>query len=132
MYRIAILEKDKAYRKRLILFLQEHHGESFEITVLENLDALDMEVMQCNALFFGDDVPVDDALFPEEVAVGYLTENDEKDEQHINKYQSMEQIYKRMLRLCEDKNAGESGTGPQEEQETLYLSLIHISEPTRR
>ena len=120
MYRIAILEKDKAYRKRLILFLQEHHGESFEITVLENLDALDMEVMQCSALFFGDDVPVDDALFPEEVAVGYLTENDEKDEQHINKYQSMEQIYKRMLRLCEDKNAGESGTDPQEEQETLY------------
>ena len=53
--------------------------------------------MQCAV--FGDDVPVDDALFPEEVAVGYLTENDEKDEQHINKYQSMEQIYKRMLRL---------------------------------
>ena len=82
MYRIAILEKDKAYRERLILFLQEHHGESFEITVVENLDALDMEIMQCSALFFGDDVPVDDALFPEEVAVGYLTENDESRTAH--------------------------------------------------
>lgn len=114
MYRIAILEKDKAYRERLILFLQEHHGESFEITVVENLDALDMEIMQCSALFFGDDVPVDDALFPEEVAVGYLTENDESSEQHINKYQSMEKIYKRMLRLCEEKNASVEETRPQE------------------
>ncbi len=114
MYRIAILEKDKAYRERLILFLQEHHGESFEITVVENLDALDMEIMQCSALFFGDDVPVDDALFPEEVAVGYLTENDESSEQHINKYQSMEKIYKRMLRLCEEKNASVEEIRPQE------------------
>lgn len=114
MYRIAILEKDKAYRERLILFLQEHHGESFEITVVENLDALDMEIMQCSALFFGDDVPVDAALFPEEVAVGYLTENDESSEQHINKYQSMEKIYKRMLRLCEEKNASVEETRPQE------------------
>jgi hypothetical protein len=113
MYRIAILDKDKAYRERLILFLQEHHGESFEITVVENLDALDMEVTQCNALFFGDDVPVDDALFPEEVAVGYLTENDESSEQHINKYQSMEKIYKRMLRLCEEKNASIEEAEPQ-------------------
>lgn len=121
MYRIAILDKDKAYRERLILFLQEHHGESFEITVVESLDALEMEVMQCSALFFGDDVPVDDALFPEDIAVGYLTENEERSEQHINKYQSMEQIYKRMLRLCEEKNAAAAAkTQPQQEQEPPY------------
>lgn len=108
MYRIAILEKDAAYLDRLIFFLKEHHGESFEINAVDNLDDLDMEVMQCNALFFGDGVAVDDALFPADIAIGYLTENDETDEQHINKYQSMEQIYRRMMKLCEEREASDT------------------------
>ena len=64
MYRIAILEKDRAYLERLIFFLKEHHGESFEINAVESLEDLDLEIMQLSALFFGDDVPVDAALFP--------------------------------------------------------------------
>lgn len=122
MYKIAILERDKAYLERLIYFLEEHHGESFEINVVEELDDLDPEMMQCNALFFGDDIEVDAALFPATVAVGYLTENDECDEQHINKYQSMEQIYKRMLRLCEAVNVVDSAV--QQERETPYQAEL--------
>ena len=118
MYKIAILDRDKAYLERLIFFLEEHHGESFEINVVESLEELDLEIMQCSALFFGDDVEVDAALFPATVAVGYLTENDEQDEQHINKYQSMEQIYKRMMRLCETANVVDNVM--QQEQEAPY------------
>ena len=64
MYKIAILDKDEAYLERLVSFLQEHHRESFEISAANSLDELDMDVTQCNALFFGDDVVVDAALFP--------------------------------------------------------------------
>ena len=59
MYKIAILDKDEAYLERLVSFLQEHHRESFEISAANSLDELDMDVTQCNALFFGDDVVVD-------------------------------------------------------------------------
>ena len=85
---------------------------------MESLEELNLEIMQCSALFFGDDVEVDAALFPATVAVGYLTENDEQDEQHINKYQSMEQIYKRMMRLCETANVVDNVM--QQEQEAPY------------
>lgn len=101
MYKIAILDGDKAYLERLVFFLKEHHGESFEISTANCLDNLDEEVTQYNALFFSDNVVVDAALFPAEIIVGYLTEKSENDGQHINKYQSMEQIYKRMIKLCE-------------------------------
>lgn len=117
MYKIAILDKDEAYLERLLFFLKEHHGESFEITTVNSLDDLDMEVMQCNALFFGDDVAVDDALFPAEIAIGYLTEKEETGEQYINKYQSMEQIYKRMLRLCEEEKPVAAGKETAAEQQ---------------
>ena len=106
MYKIAILDQDKAYLERLILFLKEHHGESFEINAGNSLDNMNTEVVQYNALFFGDDVVVDAALFPAGIAIGYLTEKSEVNEQYINKYQSMEQIYRRMMKLCEGgKNA---------------------------
>ncbi|MDE7414882.1 MAG: FHA domain-containing protein [Lachnospiraceae bacterium] len=102
MYKIAILDEDKAYLERLIFFLKEHHRESFEISAVNSLDDLDQEVTQYNALFFSDDVAVDAALFPADIVVGYLTEKSETDEQCINKYQSMEQIYRRMMKLCEE------------------------------
>lgn len=107
MYKIAILDEDKAYLERLMVFLEEHYRDRFEISAAGCLDDLDQEVTQYNALFFSDDVAVDAALFPEEIIVGYLTERSEEDEQYINKYQSMEQIYRRMLKLCE----GQAGTG---------------------
>ncbi len=100
MYKIAILDGDKAYLERLVFFLKEHHGESFEISTANCLDNLDQEVTQYNALFFSDNVAVDAALFPAEIIVGYLTEKNENDGQYINKYQSMEQIYKWMIKLC--------------------------------
>jgi len=106
MYKIAILDKDRAYLKRLVFFLEEHHGESFEINAADGLDDLEGEVTQYRALFFSDDVAVDAALFPTDIVIGYLTEKSETDEQYISKYQSMEQIYKRMMKLCEgEKNA---------------------------
>lgn len=101
MYKIAILDQDKAYLERLVSFLKEHHRESFGIDTVNSLDDLDMEVVQYKALFFGDSVAVDDALFPENITIGYLTEKSETGESYINKYQSMEQIYRRMLKLCE-------------------------------
>ena len=101
MYKIAILDKDKAYLERLVSFLEEHHRESFEIKTADSLDGLGAEVVQYNTLFFGDDVTVDAALFPEGVLIGYLTEKSEVSGQYINKYQSMEQIYMRMWKLCE-------------------------------
>ena len=38
MYKIAILDEDQAYLERLIFFLKEHHGESFEISAVSCLD----------------------------------------------------------------------------------------------
>lgn len=113
MYKIAILDKDEAYLERLIFFLKEHHRESFAINTVDSLDDIDMEVMQCDALFFGDGVEVDGALFPPDIAIGYLTEQEEADAQHINKYQSMEQIYRRMLKLCEADEPSEAECAPQ-------------------
>lgn len=101
MYKIAILDKDKAYIERLISFLKEHHRESFEMSAADALDELDTDVIRYNALFFGDDVEVDAALFPADIAIGYLTEKSAAGGQYINKYQSMEQIYRRMMKLCE-------------------------------
>ena len=83
MYKIAILDKDEAYLERLVSFLQEHHRESFEISAANSLDELDMDVTQCNALFFGDDVVVDAALFPKDITIGYLTEKREASAQHV-------------------------------------------------
>lgn len=103
MYKIAILDEDKAYLERLVFFLEEHHRDSFEISAVNCLDDLDQEITQYNALFFSDDVAVDAALFPADIVVGYLTEKSETDEQYINKYQSMEQIYRRMMNLCEEE-----------------------------
>lgn len=100
MYRIAILDEDKAYLERLISFLKEHYNKSFEITAGSSLDDLEIDVVLCDALFFGDDVAVDAALFPADIIIGYLTEKSETDERYINKYQSMEQIYRRMIKLC--------------------------------
>lgn len=100
MYKIAILDEDKAYLERLISFLKEHYHKSFEITAGTSLEDLEIDVVLCDALFFGDDVAVDTALFPADIIIGYLTEESETDECHINKYQSMEQIYRRMLKLC--------------------------------
>lgn len=120
MYKIAILDQDKAYLERLILFLKEHHGESFEINAGDSLDNMNTEVVQYNALFFGDDVVVDAALFPAGLAIGYLTEKSEVNEQYISKYQSMEQIYRRMMKLCEGgKNADTAG-------------VKKVSEPVKR
>lgn len=118
MYKIAILDEDRVYLERLISFLKEHHRESFEISAVNCLDDLDQDVTQYNALFFSDDVAVDAALFPADIAVGYLTEKRENDEQYISKYQSMEQIYRRMVKLCEkaDNNmAPEETADPKEE-----------------
>ncbi|MDE6620946.1 MAG: FHA domain-containing protein [Lachnospiraceae bacterium] len=118
MYKIAILDKDKAYLERLILFLEEHHSESFEINAMNGLDDFGTKDMQCNALFFGDDVAVDEALFPEDIAIGYLTEKEETSEQYINKYQSMEKIYRRMLKLCGERRvSGTKACEPVERQE---------------
>ncbi len=108
MYKIAILDEDQAYLERLIFFLKEHHGESFEISAVSCLDDLDQDVTQYNALFFSDDVAVDAALFPADIAVGYLTEKRETQEQYISKYQSMEQIYRRMMKLCEEAEKTET------------------------
>lgn len=115
MYKIAILDKDKAYLGRLVSFLKEHHSESFEMSVANGLDELDTDVTQYSALFFGDDVAVDVALFPEDIAIGYLTEKKEDSEQHINKYQSMEQIYRRMMKFCEtEKSSNADGRNAAE------------------
>lgn len=115
MYKIAILDEDKAYLERLIFFLKEHHRESFEISAVNCLDDLDQEVTQYNALFFSDDVAVDAALFPADIIVGYLTDKSETDEQYINKYQSMEQIYRRMMKLCGERQSTAAVAEPEEQ-----------------
>lgn len=109
MYKIAILDKDKAYLERLVSFLQEHHKGSFEIDAANSLDELGADVVQYNALFFGDDIEVDAALFPEDITIGYLTEKSGTSERHISKYQSMEQIYLRMVKVCEGGERASDG-----------------------
>lgn len=108
MYRIAILEKDEAYLERLIIFLKEHHGESFEIyTAKESADwehlgfkDIEADAVFFDALFLGDELAASGG-FPQDMVTGYLTEKQEVSEQYISKYQSMEQIYRRMMQLCE-------------------------------
>lgn len=117
MYKIAILDEDRVYLERLLSFLKEHHRESFEISAVAGLDDLEQEVTQYNALFFSDDVAVDAALFPADIAVGYLTEKMENDEHYISKYQSMEQIYRRMIKLCEAGYNGGNAKGEPVSQE---------------
>ncbi|MCL0196195.1 hypothetical protein, partial [Klebsiella pneumoniae] len=47
------------------------------------------------------------------MVTGYLTEKKEISEQYISKYQSMEQIYRRMMQLCE------TGKTPAKEKEIV-------------
>lgn len=108
MYRIAILEKDEAYLERLIVFLKEHHEESFEIyTAKESADwehlgfkDIETDAVFFDALFLGDELAASGG-FPQDMVTGYLTEKEEVSKQYISKYQSMEQIYRRMMQLCE-------------------------------
>lgn len=118
MYKIAILDRDQTYLERLVSFLKEHHSESFEISAANGLEELDTDITQYNVLFFGDDVAVDAALFPEDVTIGYLTEKSEVGEQYISKYQNMEQIYRRMMKLCEkEKNPDTDSCGAAQSKE---------------
>jgi len=118
MYKIAILDRDQTYLERLVSFLKEHHSESFEISAANSLEELDTDITQYNVLFFGDDVVVDAALFPEDVTIGYLTEKSEVGEQYISKYQNMEQIYRRMMKLCEkEKNPDTDSSGAAQSKE---------------
>ena len=118
MYKIAILDRDQTYLERLVSFLKEHHSESFEISAANSLEELDTDITQYNVLFFGDDVTVDAALFPEDVTIGYLTEKSEVGEQYISKYQNMEQIYRRMMKLCEkEKNPDTDSSGAAQSKE---------------
>lgn len=118
MYKIAILDRDQTYLERLVSFLKEHHSESFEISAANSLEELDTDITQYNVLFFGDDVAVDAALFPEDVTIGYLTEKSEVGEQYISKYQNMEQIYRRMMKLCEkEKKTDTDSSGAAQSKE---------------
>lgn len=120
MYRIGIMERDGVYLERFTGFLKEHHGDSFEIEVIApDGDAFEQALAdagQYDALFLGDDVVMEDG-FPAEITVGYLTEADETDDRYISKYQSMEQIYRRMLKLCEAGNP-ENPPEPPETDDT--------------
>lgn len=125
MYKIGILEKDETYLWRLVGFLKEHHSGSFEINVTDGgfgLDAVDVGAVQYDALFLGDGVECENIKkeLPPHTVVGYLTENAADSAQHISKYQSMEQIYKQMITLCESKKAPEEAAPtnvPKKEKE---------------
>lgn len=121
MYKIGILERDENYLWRLVGFLKEHHRESFEINVKDGgfgLDAVDIKAVEYDALFLGDGVENTDIRkdeIPSRTVIGYLTENDDSDERHIGKYQSMEQIYRQMIKLCESgTDAGDDEAEPAE------------------
>ena len=123
MYRIGILEKDETYLWRLVGFLKEHHKESFEINVAEGgfgLDAVNISETHYDALFLGDGT--EDTIKKEEIpphtVIGYLTESDVCSGQHISKYQSMEQIYRQMMKLCEaGKDSDTAAAAVSKEQE---------------
>lgn len=122
MYRIAILEKDEAYLERLIIFLKEHHGESFEIyTAKESADwehlgfkDIEAQAVLFDALFLGEEVAASGG-FPQDMVTGYLTERDAVGEQYISKYQSMEQIYRQMIQLCD------AGKSPSEQKKEIEV-----------
>lgn len=118
MYKIGIIERDEAYLNRLVGFLREHHSDSFDIHVIDragaewdkfNLAALDLEAVQYNALFIGDNIELEGEL-PAEVISGFITEKEENSEQYINKYQSLEKIYRHMFKICEDSKKQEDLT----------------------
>lgn len=117
MYRIGILEKDETYLWRLVGFLKEHHKDSFEINVADGgfgLDAVDISTIDYDALFLGDgieDTDLKKEQIPSHTVIGYLTESDVSSEQHISKYQSMEQIYRQMIKLCETGKESDTAAG---------------------
>lgn len=143
MYRIGILECDENYLWRLVGFLKEHHRESFEINVKDSgfgLDAVDIKTVEYDALFLGDGVEntsIKKDEIPSRTVIGYLTENDACDERHISKYQSMEQIYRQMIKLCESgADAGDGEAEPAEEdveeQEDFRMESMTDSGETYR
>lgn len=110
MYKIGITERDEAYLNRLVSFLKEHHSDTFDIHVINkadaegdklNLDSLDLEAVQYDAIFIGDNIELEGEL-PAEIVSGFITEKEESSEQYINKYQSLEKIYKHMFEICEE------------------------------
>ncbi|MDE7323278.1 MAG: FHA domain-containing protein [Lachnospiraceae bacterium] len=125
MYRIGILEHDENYLWRLVGFLKEHHRESFEINVKDGgfgLDAVDIKTIEYDALFLGDgfeNTVIKRAEIPSRTVVGYLTENDSCDERHIGKYQSMEQIYRQMIKLCESGMDSENDNMTESVEQTV-------------
>lgn len=143
MYRIGILERDENYLWRLVGFLKEHHRESFEINVKDGgfgLDAVDIKAVEYDALFLGDGVENTDIRkdeIPSRTVIGYLTENDDSDERHIGKYQSMEQIYRQMIKLCESgTDAGDDEAEPakacSEEHEDFRMESVTDNGETYR
>lgn len=120
MYRVGILEKDEAYLDRLVVFLRKHHSDSFEITVMESDQAdrrsLDLDSVHYDALFIGDGIEVGNDI-PDDIAVGFITEQKQTGDNEINKYQSLEMIYNHMMKLCEN-SAEQSGKGEQAAEES--------------
>ena len=94
MYRVGILEKDEAYLNRLIGFLRKHHSDSFEITAIDaDRNSLDLELEHYDAIFIGDGIEKGDDI-PTDIALGFITEKEASGENDINKYQSLEMIYR--------------------------------------
>lgn len=120
MYRVGILEKDEAYLNRLIGFLRKHHSDSFEITAIDadraDSHSLDLESVHYDALFLGDGIERGDDI-PTDITLGFITEKEAVGENDINKYQSLEMIYNRMMKLCES-NAAQSEQAGHEKEDT--------------
>lgn len=116
MYRVGILEKDEAYLNRLIGFLRKHHSDSFEITAIDaDRNSLDLELEHYDAIFIGDGIEKGDDI-PTDIALGFITEKEASGENDINKYQSLEMIYNRMMKLCESSVAQYEQAGREKEQ----------------
>ena len=118
MYRVGILEKDEAYLDRLVSFLRKHHSDSFEITAIDadqaDRNSLDLNFAQYDAILIGDGIVVGSNI-PTDITLGYITENEETGDSDINKFQSLEMIYSRMVKLCE-KDAGSRLTEQEKEE----------------
>lgn len=109
MYKIGILDKDEEYLWRLVGFLKERHKDSFEINVADGgfgLDAVDVEKVHYDALFLGDEAGRS-LKVPKDTLIGYLTKKETDDEQHISKKQSLEGVYRQMIKLCETPKKAE-------------------------
>lgn len=119
MYRVGILEKDEAYLNRLIGFLRKHHSDSFEITAIDagraDRNSLGLELGHYDAIFIGDGIEKGDDI-PTDITLGFITEKEATGENDINKYQSLEMIYNRMMRLCESSAAQSEQAGREKEQ----------------